>query len=244
MHSEDDFMTLQEAFAWAVTGDPAFSRHCASMRGLKFAFAISDWSNRNAGKPQRFANGIEHLFQSECAKGQILAAGVQGIANRDRQPGQDKWNFATERTTIKPGEWSRLILGYHGAEPNDHHGDCYRELIFSRPDVLRQFRSPAELERLHSAVEALRSGQLIGAETESAPSPKRAVKGSAAEAYRAWQNERADVAVGKTKRRPQKVIEADYPKRYHVSRMEVRLWIKGANPVGRPRADRRKSQHD
>lgn len=63
-----------------------------------------------------------------------------------------------------------------------------------------------------------------------------AKKGSEADARREWDQEMAEVRGGTMRQRSQKLIEADYPARFHVSREMVRGWIKGTRSRGRPTA--------
>lgn len=71
--------------------------------------------------------------------------------------------------------------------------------------------------------------------TDEALVPELQKRGSAAAARREWDAELRDVDAGVRVRRTQKALETDYLSRFAIGRDELRSWIKGTGPVGRPR---------
>lgn len=70
--------------------------------------------------------------------------------------------------------------------------------------------------------------------SETASAAELPKRGSRAAAKREWEAEIQGIKLGAISRRTQKEIEADYLSRFNVSREELRDWIRGTRPVGRP----------
>ncbi|MBN9454291.1 MAG: hypothetical protein J0I42_20330 [Bosea sp.] len=190
----DEYVSLNWAIAWIITGDEKFARSCRDENGIRFALRISHWTVQNNTRPHRHFRRSRQFLLSACERGRVLAKGHLRQKDEAWETTGNYWNFGPKSERIDPADWLSMKLDDKDAQPKQGDYPYYQSPVFRRADLERQFLPPriADMDDIPlSTVVDPSPVTAPGVSASAAPKSARSQSFAATQQIRHWQAIRA-----------------------------------------------------